>query len=170
MIKASFTHRTCHHEIYNLSCAMYELLVERAGNCCEICGIAASETSRGILSIDHDGRYGMAAVRGLLCDKCNSHMRFVDDGQRKRMAVESAYYANAWFTQADWYSAGGAPVVERHVDWRAWNAFRRATRGQMPSVLRQFFNWYCRVPGFPRPTRPAQAAPAASPTPEGATR
>ncbi len=89
-------HGTCHHGVYGLTCAGFEALWERAGGKCEICGTAAADTPRHKLCIDHDPRYGFEAVRGLLCDRCNSLMSFVDRG-RKRDPRAYRYYARAWF-------------------------------------------------------------------------
>jgi hypothetical protein len=75
-------HETCHHKIYGLTCANYDALLVRAGGRCELCAIPAGQVYRGKLVIDHESRIGWEAVRGLVCQRCNAHMRRVDCGER----------------------------------------------------------------------------------------
>lgn len=89
-------HSTCHHGAYRLTCADHDALWKRAKGRCEICRIAAADTPSGKLCIDHDYRYGFFAVRGLLCNRCNSLMRYVDRGEKSDRRT-LAYCANAWF-------------------------------------------------------------------------
>jgi hypothetical protein len=60
-----------------MTCEDYDALEARSGNRCELCG---AEGTR--LGIDHDHALGWRAARGLLCPKCNAHMRRVDSGER----------------------------------------------------------------------------------------
>lgn len=90
-------HSSCHHWTFSLTCEEFDGLRERAAGRCELCGIAEADTPRGVLCIDHDTRYDPRAVRGLICDKCNSHLRFVENGTRPLDAQVRAYYRNAWF-------------------------------------------------------------------------
>lgn len=64
----------CTHFAYDLSCAAYDEMRDRAGDACEICRTPDRETKRGSLVIDHFQGGGLFIVRGLLCDKCNSVM------------------------------------------------------------------------------------------------
>ena len=91
------SHSSCHHRTYKLTCADYDALMKRAEGRCEICRIAAEDTPRGALVIDHDQRYGHPAVRGLLCDKCNSLMSRIDRGLRWEDARANRYIRRAWF-------------------------------------------------------------------------
>lgn len=91
-------HATCHHGMYRLTCEDYDALWEHAGGCCEICRTPAADTPDGKLFVDHAGAYGFFAVRGLLCSKCNSLMRYVDRGEKHDRRA-SAYLANAWFVR-----------------------------------------------------------------------
>jgi hypothetical protein len=75
-------HETCHHRMYGLACVHYEALLARAAGRCELCSIPASAVYRGKLVIDHEGRIGWHAIRGLLCQRCNAHMRRIDSGER----------------------------------------------------------------------------------------
>ncbi len=98
-------HASCHHTAYRLTCADYDYLLQRSGGKCEICGTPAAGTPRGFLGIDHDVRYGYFAVRGLLCDECNSLMRYVDRRLKPADDRTRRYTANAWFIGV---------LVERH--------------------------------------------------------
>ena len=91
-------HRNCHHKMYRLSCGDFDALYARAAGSCQICHIGEAETKRGKLVIDHAPRYGYVAVRGLLCDKCNSLMARADAGNYEPLAY--TYWANAWFVRA----------------------------------------------------------------------
>lgn len=64
----------CTHFAYDLSCAAYDEMRDRAADACEICRTPDGETKRGRLVIDHFQGGGLFIVRGLLCDKCNSVM------------------------------------------------------------------------------------------------
>jgi hypothetical protein len=79
-------HRTCQHTDYQLTCAEYEDLLERAGARCEIC-----RTDVGPLCIDHD--HTTDVVRGLLCAACNCRLRWVDNGFREPTPDELRYLA-----------------------------------------------------------------------------
>jgi hypothetical protein len=153
-VRANLQHETCHHEIYGMTCEIFEMLLERSDGRCELCAIPAEQTPRGMLIIDHDGRYASSMVRGLICDKCNSHMRFVDSGERPCGPAEANYYRNSWFLDAAWFSAGGAPKVRRHVDWQTWIDFGRVVGRRKDEVLRHFMKWYAGAPGYGAPRRP----------------
>jgi hypothetical protein len=75
-------HETCHHRIYSLTCTAYETLLARSAGRCELCSKSATEEYNGKLVIDHESRIGWEAIRGLLCQKCNAHMRRVDRAER----------------------------------------------------------------------------------------
>jgi hypothetical protein len=50
------------------------------------------------MNIDHDHVRGAAAVRGLLCPRCNvGHMRRVDLGERPIDATTREYLLNPWY-------------------------------------------------------------------------
>lgn len=92
--------KNCHHRaLYGLSCAQYDGLRWRSGDRCEICGVRAEEVYRGLLYIDHDNRLGNGwnHVRGLVCSKCNSALRYVDNGFRKPTPAQQRYLDNSWF-------------------------------------------------------------------------
>ncbi len=91
----------CHHyAVYMLSCEEFDELYEYARGCCQLCGTAEAETPRGMLVIDHLSDYGFQAVRGLLCDKCNSFMARVDSAKVRGWVEDVARYRlNAWFAR-----------------------------------------------------------------------
>lgn len=97
----------CQHRTYYLTCEDFDALWVRAGGCCQICKTPELETKRGLLCIDHMSEYGYGCVRGLLCDKCNSLMRRVDEGRiRFRPGSVMDYQRNSWFALHVMYSRG----------------------------------------------------------------
>lgn len=91
--------KTCHHRMYRLSCTAFDALRRRAGDRCEICRVRAEDVQKRALYIDHDNRLGDGwnHVRGLLCSKCNSAMRYVDNGYRKPSPAQQSYLDKSWF-------------------------------------------------------------------------
>jgi len=81
------------HRGYKLGCDQYEHLIERSGRRCEICDLPGTRCTRGKLNIDHYGPKW--AVRGLLCDDCNTRLSSQVTQARPRWAVE--YLDNAWW-------------------------------------------------------------------------
>lgn len=164
-------HETCNHGSAGMSCAEFDLLLDRAADHCELCGVHRGDTSRGLLCIDHDHRYDrggtgqrgtVVAVRGLVCDRCNSLLRFVDSGQIPAPPHVVAYFARAWFVDSRAYVAGTSPLTRASADWWGWRRFARAARqaGMEPlGVLRAFIAWYSGKPGASLPRRaPASVA------------
>lgn len=62
---------------YGISVNEYLEMVEKCGNCCEICGINGELTRYKKLCVDHCHTTGK--VRGLLCDKCNTGLGSFND-------------------------------------------------------------------------------------------
>lgn len=87
--------RPCAHRIYYVSCEDFDLLVTRAAASCELCGITGPETKNGTLCIDHEPFVGQWAVRGLLCNRCNSSLgrRLVPEPGTDR------YLAQPWWRE-----------------------------------------------------------------------
>lgn len=85
--------RLCTHAAYMLTCDEYEELLNFTGNRCQVCGIPAADTDRGLLSIDHDGMLGQWAVRGLLCQPCNVKIEFPS----RQVPEVDAYLAAPWY-------------------------------------------------------------------------
>ena len=85
----------CQHSNYRMTCADYDELEARAIGCCQLCGVRSER-----LWLDHDHDIGDHAVRGLVCPKCNAHMRRIDDGTRVIDAPTAAYIENAWHAKS----------------------------------------------------------------------
>jgi hypothetical protein len=100
------THATCSsHRRYWLTCDQYERLVQACGDCCQICRRPAAECRpHQKLYIDHDQHYGVWAVRGLLCPRCNSLL--ISDRPDPEWAFD--YLATPWFRRA--YAEMGVSV------------------------------------------------------------
>lgn len=99
------THASCYHIGYSLSCAEYDDLHRLAKGSCKIC---KAETPR--LYIDHDHAIGSWAVRGLVCHRCNQHLRAVDAGRRAKTPAIARYLANAWHRRQPSSAAKAARV------------------------------------------------------------
>lgn len=69
-------HGTHHHGIYGLTCQDFDALLDGCESSCEVCGREDVK-----LQIDHAHDSGV--VRGLLCPKCNTAMKYVDSGFRE---------------------------------------------------------------------------------------
>lgn len=93
-VTVSANHGPCAtHLAHFLTCTAHEALLTRSAGRCELCGIDANLVLRGRLCIDHDGRHGPKAVRGLVCLSCNQHLRYVDSGRRAPDGRTLAYLA-----------------------------------------------------------------------------
>lgn len=69
---------------YGISVKEYDLMFEKQGGCCAICGKPSIERA---LSTDHDHETGK--VRGLLCRNCNLALgHFKDDVSLMKRAIE----------------------------------------------------------------------------------
>lgn len=65
-------HQPHQHRLYRMTCDEFDALYRAVKGRCEICAIAGEATATGRLFIDHDMRLGYHAVRGLLCNSCNT--------------------------------------------------------------------------------------------------
>lgn len=82
------------HESFYLSCDEYKRLVIESSGRCRIC---AQHFPLNKLAIDHDDWISDRAVRGLLCDRCNSMLGSVDNGSRPPTPSEIAYLRNPFY-------------------------------------------------------------------------
>lgn len=89
---SAVAHNNCNHRNYLLTCAQYERLISRAAGRCEICGTRDIDNPHGKLYIDHVHRLGKWAVRGLLCQPCNSSLRSPWGRALTTAYAESAFY------------------------------------------------------------------------------
>ncbi|MFI9598916.1 endonuclease domain-containing protein [Streptomyces sp. NPDC052043] len=82
----------CGHRLYGLSCQDYDRLIAHANGACQICGAKPEQTGHGFLVVDHDDTVGQWAVRGLLCQDCNSALPM---GAKPAWAAD--YLARPWW-------------------------------------------------------------------------
>jgi hypothetical protein len=82
----------CGHRAYGLACADYDRLLNHAKGLCQTCNADPALTGHGFLVVDHDDEVGRWAVRGLLCQDCNSSLPF---GSSPGWATE--YLARPWW-------------------------------------------------------------------------
>ncbi len=88
-------HRGCvKHRNYHLTCTEYDLLIFMSAGVCDICG----RLPKYWLCIDHDHDLGWRAVRGTLCESCNTTVGKMDAGFRisKPIAPFLAYLGRPW--------------------------------------------------------------------------
>lgn len=135
------------HLLYEMDCAEFEALRTRSADHCEACGIAAEETASGQFVIDHDHRYGNAAVRGLICSSCNSLLGALETGPSAASPAErqrfNTYLRRAWFLQVARWGRMHSPALAMETEERTLlsailrSAFVRpltAATEQQPSV------------------------------------
>ena len=82
---------------YGITLDQYNLILEKQGYCCAICGTSQStknQYDKGNFHTDHCHKAG--TVRGLLCDMCNRGLGyFKDDSLRLQKAIEYLNGGNA---------------------------------------------------------------------------
>ena len=89
MIQLSLSHTTCHHLYHRLTCEKFDELIAGAGGKCEICRVTLL---RPWIDHDHkDANEPSAGVRGLVCPKCNAHLRRVDSGERPALGATARF-------------------------------------------------------------------------------
>lgn len=121
-MSATATERRCQHRFYLMTCEDFRALEARAGGLCEIC---RTETK---LKIDHDHGLGWGAVRGLLCQKCNSELSRVDAGHQEPGLAVAEYLANSWYlqTQTPLPASEQTPIRAVRIPDDVWEALRAA--------------------------------------------
>ena len=92
------------HTLYRMDCAEFDALNLRAAGHCEACGIPREDAPHRKLFIDHDHKYGMSAVRGLLCSHCNTVLGVLEKKQNSYLQIQhhprfGPYMLNAWHMQ-----------------------------------------------------------------------
>jgi len=104
------------HRVYLLSCGEYEAMWERCGGYCDACGNEIDRTKRDH-AIDHDHRYGITAVRGIVCVRCNGYLAALESPPAPAVGVGyrrwfSGYFVRAWFLDTGRHH----PPAGKHVD------------------------------------------------------
>ncbi|MFI7114009.1 endonuclease domain-containing protein [Nonomuraea sp. NPDC050227] len=92
-------HETGHHLTYRLSCDTYEQMLADTEQCCEICGTHARKNPGGKLYIDHDYGLGNWAVRGLLCNYCNTLIGDRPGWHLPAHLDATPYLTNPWYAR-----------------------------------------------------------------------
>lgn len=91
------------HRTYKMGCREFTALLARAAGHCEACGIPTKESGIKQLIIDHDHRYGVEAVRGLICSSCNTTLGALEHSspvaERHYVQQFAEYIRKAWFVQ-----------------------------------------------------------------------
>ncbi|MET8956727.1 endonuclease domain-containing protein [Streptomyces sp. NPDC004533] len=87
-------HTSCYHTGYALTCTECDDLLRRADDHCMLC--RTKRRARRSLNIDHDHALGRWAVRGLVCDRCNQALCYVDAGEKPDWLRIRRYLDNAW--------------------------------------------------------------------------
>lgn len=130
------------HKIYSLSCDDYDALWKRSGGVCEACGFEPDRPERGLV-IDHDHKYGNAAVRGLICRWCNTAL-----GKLENPDINPAfgpgpgswfrsYFRRAWFVRiADSQTDIDVPVDRERLgqELKAWRNYNKALFSRAPKT------------------------------------
>lgn len=131
------------HKSYSLTCADYEALWERSGGRCEACGTVPETPRRGLV-IDHDHRYGDSAVRGLICQWCNTALGHLENpdihpafGRGGPGNWFRAYFNRAWFMRAERQPhLADIPIDRRQFrqELRQWRMYNKALFSSDPKT------------------------------------
>lgn len=166
-------HKPCTHRKYLMSCEQWDQLNAQANGQCQICGSLGCQTKNGKLFIDHEPHVGRWAVRGLLCNGCNSSFGYLLVSSNTEKAMKAnLYQKTAWYT--DMLSSLGftATLPPEPMDGsvfadfigRRWRRTRRGT-WRTHSVQIQGHNWRGLVQSYgPHNLRPV-AGPAVNQNP-----
>ncbi|WP_434744625.1 endonuclease domain-containing protein [Streptomyces sp. A-14] len=120
------------HKVYSLSCEEYEQMWARADGHCEACGQAIDRTKRDH-AIDHDHRYGITAVRGIVCARCNGYLARLETPRFRPTFISGpgrwfrSYFLRAWFMYGSNVGTDLVPVnhSEFRAELRTWSAYNR---------------------------------------------
>lgn len=145
-------HVTCHHTTYQLSCDEYDQLQARAAGHCELCGMPSAT-----LWLDHDHAVERSdptapgrGARGLVCPRCNAHMRRVDAGERPVDAATERYLRRSWYRSVS--DLDGR--LSRHAIpdgvWNAAKAKAAAEGRTITDVIHAQLQHYIATPTRPR--------------------
>jgi hypothetical protein len=92
-VTAADYHKPCSHKAYKLTCAQFDELFAAMEGRCQICRRLGYEAPHGMLYVDHDRPLGDYAVRGLLCNPCNSSLGRVKGAFNDQ---QLAYLSTPW--------------------------------------------------------------------------
>jgi len=122
--------KPCRHQAYLMTCEEFDELADFAEDRCQLCRVSPEELPQKMLFIDHDAGLGRWAVRGLLCNRCNSRIGW---GPRDGDAV---YLESPWYRRlldragisevrilepplGTWITAFGTTYVRTIDGWRS---------------------------------------------------
>ncbi|KYK14246.1 endonuclease domain-containing protein [Streptomyces rochei] len=131
------------HKTYSLDCDDYEALWARSGGLCEACGYEPDRRERGLV-IDHDHKYGDAAVRGLICRWCNAALGRLENpdinpafGSGGPGVWFQGYLRRAWFVRTPQSQATGRTLVDRQQlgpELKKWRSYNKALFSASPGT------------------------------------
>jgi len=106
-------HASHAHRSYGMSCDQFDDLYRSASGRCEICGVRGEDTPTSRLFIDHDQAVGYYAVRGLLCNSCNTLLGIRGGGFT--VAAEAYLTAKSWHVGRLMRRRRGQRIADGHV-------------------------------------------------------
>lgn len=80
---------------FNITLEDYAIMLKKQNNCCAICNISIDQIKQDVFDVDHDHKINV--VRGLLCRKCNTYLKVVEDHEdwvekaKKYLGQQSLY-------------------------------------------------------------------------------
>lgn len=117
MVRTLPDHDRCNtHRGYKLSCDQYESLLARCGQRCEICRYVNGAPGRLKMHIDHRGPRW--AVRGLLCNGCNTRLQDANAFS----GAAARYLVRPWWKRQ--CAAHGIPADPRNAQPPVGSAIR----------------------------------------------
>lgn len=137
-----FSHDTCRHKHFRMTCEQYDELLVEADNRCQVCRLHGWQNDKNILFIDHDADHGDWAVRGLLCNSCNTTLG--KDRDKPRDEAFAAYLDSAWYVRM-LAARGFAPVLPEEPPIGSVVDFG----GRQPQRTRAAQGWVRVINGYP---------------------
>lgn len=133
-------HPSCAHTRYRLTCREFDALRHEASERCQICGTPERDLPGQLLHVDHEPAVGPWAVRGVLCNRCNTGMHLpAIAGPRV-----DAYLADPWYRRqpgrhvAPAKRPPGVDALLAHLDLvtrRAGSLGREVVRDELAAAI-----------------------------------
>lgn len=156
-------HEKCRHWRYGLTCRQFDQLLDACGGICQTSARPCHREPGDRLVIDHDYSVGDWAVRGLLCQVCNSWLRY----DRATPEWAAGYLADPWWPQVlrerNLPASPPEPATTRVLDFYDHLWFRRTAGWSTGHKKCRLLTWPELVRRFgPHNLTPyTQASPAA---------
>lgn len=131
------------HKVYKLTCDEYDEMWEACGGNCTACG-RAIDLTKNDHAIDHDHRYGVTAVRGIVCFPCNQYLWRLENPQfhpafgRGPGRWFKGYFERAWFMRNRRESKASDDLVDHEQirsEMRDWVAHNKALYSANPKAV-----------------------------------